>query len=204
MNIVFNWSGTLADDQTLTWNVINKTLEYFGKEAVTYDIYKNEFINSSEGFYDKYCPHVSFDEINQYYIKTYIAHCAECKLVKGIPTLIKTLHSINKLYLLSELDLGILDVLSKETGIFAYFAKILGNSKDKTADIKNVGGRGAGSITGAKIIGEFAQGTPWVHLDIAGTSRTTNPTGYQTHGATGIPVRTLIQLVLDKSSNTSK
>ena len=69
----------------------------------------------------------------------------------------------------------------------------------KTADIKNVGGRGAGSITGAKIIGEFVGETPWVHIDIAGTSRTTDPKSYQTHGATGAPVRTLVQLVLNKS-----
>ena len=73
--------------------------------------------------------------------------------------------------------------------------------KSKTADMKNVGGRGAGSITGAKIIGEFADETPWVHIDIAGTSRTTDPNGYQSHGATGIPVRTLIQLILNKSEN---
>ena len=71
--------------------------------------------------------------------------------------------------------------------------------KSKIADMKNVGGRGAGSITGAKIIGEFAGETPWVHIDIAGTSRTTEPKGYQSYGATGIPVRTLIQLVLNKS-----
>ena len=71
----------------------------------------------------------------------------------------------------------------------------------KTADIKNVGGRGAGSITGAKIIGEFVGETPWVHIDIAGTSRTTDPKSYQTHGATGVPVRTLVQLVLNKSQS---
>ena len=71
--------------------------------------------------------------------------------------------------------------------------------KSKIADMKNVGGRGAGSITGAKIIGEFAGETPWVHIDIAGTSRTTDPKGYQSYGATGVPVRTLIQLVLNKS-----
>ena len=71
--------------------------------------------------------------------------------------------------------------------------------KSKIADMKNVGGRGAGSITGAKIIGEFADETPWVHIDIAGTSRTTDPKGYQSYGATGFPVRTLIQLVLNKS-----
>ena len=83
-----------------------------------------------------------------------------------------------------------------ELPMFDEYAK---QYKSKIADIKNTGGRAAGSITGAKIIGEFAGETPWVHLDIAGTSRTTEPIGYQTHGATGVPVRTLIQLVLSKS-----
>ena len=45
--------------------------------------------------------------------------------------------------------------------------------KSSVADIKNTGGRAAGSITGALIIGEFADGASWVHLDIAATSKAT-------------------------------
>ena len=65
------------------------------------------------------------------------------------------------------------------------------------ADIKNTGGRGAGSITGALIIGEFNDGAPWVHLDIAGTARARSSKGTTVKGATGVPVRTLVQLVCD-------
>ena len=68
--------------------------------------------------------------------------------------------------------------------------------KSSVADIKNTGGRAAGSITGALIIGEFADGAAWVHLDIAGTSRVDRSEGYIPKGATGVPVRTLVQLVL--------
>lgn len=39
----------------------------------------------------------------------------------------------------------------------------------KFADMKNTGGRYAGSITGAQFIKRFVKDTPWVHLDIAGT-----------------------------------
>ena len=67
--------------------------------------------------------------------------------------------------------------------------------KSDVADIKNTGGRNAGSITGAQIIGEFAVGASWVHLDIAGTSRTDSSKGYNPRGATGVPVRTLVRLV---------
>ena len=67
------------------------------------------------------------------------------------------------------------------------------------ADIKNTGGRGAGSITGAQIIGEFCQGASWVHLDIAGTSSSVKVKGYNLKRATGIPVRTLVALARNLS-----
>ena len=66
--------------------------------------------------------------------------------------------------------------------------------KSDIADINNTGARGGGAITGAMIIGEFADGARWAHLDIAGTSRSTQDRGYTPKGATGGPVRTLIAL----------
>ena len=71
--------------------------------------------------------------------------------------------------------------------------------KSDIADIKNTGGRGAGSITGAQIIGEFVEGASWVHLDIAGTARTESDKGYAPKGASGVPVRTLINLAQNLS-----
>jgi len=69
-------------------------------------------------------------------------------------------------------------------------------NKSDVADIKNVGGRDAGPITAALFLAEFAGDTPWVHLDIAGTSMTDKEKGYLVKGATGVPVRTLVNLVL--------
>ena len=66
--------------------------------------------------------------------------------------------------------------------------------KSAVADLKNTGGRPAGSITGAQFIGEFAEGVPWVHLDIAATSRTNSDKGWNPRGATGVSVRTLVRL----------
>ena len=68
--------------------------------------------------------------------------------------------------------------------------------KSDVADIKNVGGRYGGAITGAQFIAEFAGDTPWVHLDIAGTSMSEKERNYLVKGATGVPVRTLVNLVL--------
>ncbi len=68
-------------------------------------------------------------------------------------------------------------------------------NKSTVADIKNTGGRDAGAITAALFVGEFAGDTPWVHLDIAGTNMIDKPRKYEVKGATGVPVRTLVNLV---------
>ncbi|MDY6911946.1 MAG: leucyl aminopeptidase, partial [Chloroflexota bacterium] len=68
--------------------------------------------------------------------------------------------------------------------------------KSDIADIKNTGGRGGGAITAAKFLAEFVGNTPWVHLDIAGTFMLEKGRGYLSKGATGIPVRALINLTL--------
>lgn len=68
--------------------------------------------------------------------------------------------------------------------------------KSEIADIRNTGGRGAGSITGAMIIGEFNDGASWVHLDIAAMARSATTIGSTVKGATGVPVRTLVNLVM--------
>ena len=69
--------------------------------------------------------------------------------------------------------------------------------KSDIADIKNTGGRGGGAIIGALIIGEFNDGAPWTHLDIAGVARARATKGSVVKGATGVPVRTLVRLAQD-------
>ena len=69
--------------------------------------------------------------------------------------------------------------------------------KSDIADIKNIGNRYGGAITAAKFLADFVKNTPWVHLDIAGTFDTSTEKGYQVKGATGVPVRTLVNLVLN-------
>jgi leucyl aminopeptidase len=73
-------------------------------------------------------------------------------------------------------------------------------NKSDVADIKNSGGRWGGAITAAWFLREFVESDPWVHLDIAGTSDIDKDRGYQIKGATGVPVRTLINLVLTLAS----
>ena len=65
----------------------------------------------------------------------------------------------------------------------------------KIADLNNSPGGAGHAIMGGAFIGEFAEETPWVHLDIAGTSATTKASDLGDSGATGVMTRTLALLV---------
>ncbi|MCP4296879.1 MAG: leucyl aminopeptidase [Proteobacteria bacterium] len=67
--------------------------------------------------------------------------------------------------------------------------------KSKVADIKNTGGRPAGSITAAEYLHKFVGDTPWAHLDIAGTAWDFTEKTYVPKGPSGIGTRTLIEFV---------
>jgi leucyl aminopeptidase len=69
--------------------------------------------------------------------------------------------------------------------------------KSDFADIKNTGGREAGSITGGAFLKEFVGDTPWVHLDIAGTAWTREGKPYVPKGATGVGIRLLVEVLYD-------
>ncbi|HEY6804683.1 MAG TPA: leucyl aminopeptidase [Pyrinomonadaceae bacterium] len=71
--------------------------------------------------------------------------------------------------------------------------------KSDIADIKNVGGRRAGTITAAAFLKEFADGVSWAHLDIAGTAWGDDAKPYRSKGPTGIALRTLLKIV-DRAS----
>ncbi|CUH39642.1 Cytosol aminopeptidase [Jannaschia seosinensis] len=70
--------------------------------------------------------------------------------------------------------------------------------KSRVADMKNVGGRPAGSITAAQFLQRFVKDDmPWIHLDIAGVASVSGGTALAPAGATGWGVRALDRLVRD-------
>jgi len=68
--------------------------------------------------------------------------------------------------------------------------------KSHVADIKNTGNRYGGAISAAKFLHFFVEETPWVHIDMAPTDNVDKDKGAWVKGATGIPTRTLVNLVL--------
>jgi len=65
--------------------------------------------------------------------------------------------------------------------------------KSEVADVKNTGGRPAGTITAAAFLKKFAKDYRWAHLDIAGTAWEDSGNGYRPKGGTGVGVRLLVQ-----------
>jgi len=69
--------------------------------------------------------------------------------------------------------------------------------KSAFADMHNIGGRHGGAITAAMFLREFADTTPWVHLDIAGTAWLDDPKPFLSKGPSGVGVRTLVNLAMN-------
>jgi leucyl aminopeptidase len=78
-----------------------------------------------------------------------------------------------------------------ELPIFPEYGDLL---KSQIADMKNSGGREAGTIYGAMFIKEFVEDAPWIHLDIAGTSWTEKDGGHLVKGPTAVSIRPLVRL----------
>src|ERR1700733_7553375 len=71
--------------------------------------------------------------------------------------------------------------------------------KSGIADIRNTGsGKGGGAITAAWFIKEFAEETPWIHLDIAGTAWYDDNKPWSAKGPTGIAVRSLVDFAMNQ------
>ena len=72
-------------------------------------------------------------------------------------------------------------------------------NKSDWADVKNTGGRAAGSITAGWFLKEFAEGLSWAHLDIAGTAYTDREDAAGVKGPTGMAVRLWAEFLLARA-----
>ena len=72
--------------------------------------------------------------------------------------------------------------------------------KSDIADLLNSAGKTASSMTAALFLQEFASGTPWAHIDFAGSCYLSKPKNYNTSKATGFGVRLLIDFLEHRAS----
>lgn len=75
--------------------------------------------------------------------------------------------------------------------MFDFYSELL---KSDVADVRNIGGRWGGAITAGKFLEKFVSDKPWVHLDIAGPAFASSNKPHREGGATGVMLRTLVEL----------
>ena len=73
--------------------------------------------------------------------------------------------------------------------------------RSNIADLVNSGGRWGGASTAAAFLKEFAEDTPWLHLDIAGTAWMEEQKPWIAKGPSGIAVRSLVEFARDFGQN---
>jgi leucyl aminopeptidase len=75
------------------------------------------------------------------------------------------------------------------------FKEYMKSIESDIADLKNIsGGRYGGAIIAALFLSNYVDDSRWAHLDIAGPARSRETAGEQVKGASGVGVRTLIEL----------
>jgi leucyl aminopeptidase len=75
---------------------------------------------------------------------------------------------------------------------------VMGTDERLIEDVRNAGGRPAGSISAGWFLREFVDGFPWAHLDIAGTAYTDREDATRVKGPTGVGVRLFSEFVLSR------
>jgi leucyl aminopeptidase len=102
---------------------------------------------------------------------------------------------------LADRVLGAADVAGERTWRLPVYDDFGHRLEGEVADLRNSAGRPGGAIVAARVLQYFTEGGPWVHLDIAGSARSTETRGYTAKGATGAGVRTLLAYLLDETQS---
>jgi phosphoglycolate phosphatase len=132
MNIIFDWAGTLADDQELTWRLTDQVIQSFGGAPVDFATYKREFSLPAEGFYRKYCPGTSFEAIETAFAQACRAQYPfSVKLMPGVRDGLACLTCKHSLYIMSTLDKGMLEEVLDLLELRGHFKAVFGSVSDK-------------------------------------------------------------------------
>ncbi len=133
MNIVFDWAGTLADDQELTWRLTNETVRTFGHASVDFETYCREFSLPALDFYRKFCPGTHQQEIETVFSDLCRRrYPAMVNMWPGVREGLACLTCKHRLFLMSTLDQGMLEETLQLLEVRNYFQAVRGSIEDKT------------------------------------------------------------------------
>jgi phosphoglycolate phosphatase len=134
MKVVFDWAGTLADDQALTWRLTDRVLRMFGGEGVTLEAYKDHFTFPVGRFYRRYLPEADLEAVEQAFRALCRAeYPGSAALFPGVREGLSCLACKHDLYLLTSLDESMVEDALGVLGIRKHFKAVKGSTKDKAA-----------------------------------------------------------------------
>lgn len=138
-NVIFDWSGTLSDDEHITLSVTNDVLNSYGAKSIDIETYRRKFAIPVENFYHPYTGPVPREDLDELFFSRFKVRQFETKLfddAKFLLTLLK-FRGLNSA-ILSTMDQKILDPLVEHHQIQDQFDRVVGNAADKIPVLKKL------------------------------------------------------------------
>jgi HAD superfamily hydrolase (TIGR01549 family) len=131
-NIIFDWSGTLVNDQQFTFQLTNETLIHFKAQPISFSDYVNNFKIPVDKFYSKYLPNTPIEKIDNFFFGLYKENISQIELFPKTKLLFEFALEFNlDLYICSTLNQEIIELASEKLGIKKYFKNIAGGCFNK-------------------------------------------------------------------------
>lgn len=127
MNFIFDWSGTLADEQTISYVCTRETLVKLGGPSISREEFDAHFCLPAIRFYRRYLPHHSEQEIDAIFFSLYQEKSADIQVFEQVPELLQFLASNSnkpKLYILSSIRSELIESSLKKQQLQHYFEKV--------------------------------------------------------------------------------
>lgn len=132
MNLIFDFSGTLAEDSDLAWRLTDATLREFGDAGVDEATYRREFALPAEGFYRRRLPQVAFADIETVFAAwTRRLYPEAFRWAAGVAEGLPCLARKHDLHVFSTLDAEALESALIRSGLRGHFRAVIGNAGDK-------------------------------------------------------------------------
>ncbi|NRA94816.1 MAG: dihydroneopterin aldolase [Planctomycetes bacterium] len=131
MNLIFDWSGTLADDERLTFELTRDCVAHFGGGPIDWKTYRAEFTIPVDGFYGKHCPGTDVVDIDAWFFDAYAERLHDVRMFERLPSVIAQLSREHRLFVLSTLKGHLISSALAIMGLEGFFTEVVGGAFDK-------------------------------------------------------------------------
>jgi phosphoglycolate phosphatase len=132
MNLIFDFSGTLAEENELPWKLTAQTIEALGGKPLDRETYRREFSLPVGPFYARYLPGIPLETIESTFAQLAQSQYGQgLRWVEGLVALLPRLAARHRLFLFSTLDAAVLREALTQAGLQDFFQSTQGGVGDK-------------------------------------------------------------------------